>query len=362
VETFGIAWVLLGAVKEIHTDTTTGEQLYDASYNLLSAHLTIDEGGRHVVEDYGQNWELVSRLATTTTDEKVVTELLTGGSAELQWRSIVYGDTPAFENRFQVFHGDGDFIGTSGRDSMIGADGNDVFFGGGANDTLTGGNGNDALWGEAGSDTLIGGRGEDTLHGGTGNDSLDGGADNDLLLGDEGNDTISGGSGSDVIFGGDGNDSVQGGSNGDSIDGGAGNDTLQGNADADTIAGGTGHDQLYGGAGTDVLIATGDGDTLVGGADADTFVFMPAADTGSGTDLITDFSSGTDLIDLSAFAAGGALSFTGLGVSLAAGSVYYETAGSDLIVSLELDGIAGADLSIRLQGLASLNGTDFLLS
>lgn len=362
VETFGAGWVVTGAVKHIHTATTTGEQIYDSNWNLLAAHLVIIEGGRHVVEDYGPGWELISRLRTTTTDDKVVTEYLTGPSAVLQWRSIVYGDTPEFENRFEVFHGDGDFIGTGGRDSMIGNDGNDHFLGGDANDTLIGANGNDLLDGEADNDQLSGGRGEDTLLGGDGNDRIEGGADADTLDGGEGHDTLMGGSGDDEINGGDGNDVVQGGSGNDLIEGGAGNDTLQGNADDDTLSGGTGRDELKGGAGSDRLIATGDGDTLSGGADADTFVFVPATDTGTAMDEITDFDPGIDLIDLSAFASGGALTFMGEGAVLTIGAVYYELSGSDLILSLELDGLAGADLSIRIDNLASLSGSDLLLS
>ena len=53
-------------------------------------------------------------------------------------------------------------------------------------------------------------------------------------------------------------------------------DTLDGGADGDRLDGGSGNDELMGGAGNDM------------------FVF----DTGDGTDTISDFTDGEDLIDL----------------------------------------------------------------
>ncbi|SOB91528.1 hemolysin type calcium-binding protein [Rhodobacter sp. JA431] len=362
VETFGAAWVLLGYEKQVHTDTKTGVQIYDAQDQLVSAHLVIEDGGRHVVEDYGANWELISRLATTTLDYKVTTEWITGKDADLQWRTVIYGDTPEFENRFEVFEGDGDFIGTNARDKMIGDDGNDSFYGGAADDTLTGGNGNDFLSGGDDDDKLVGSRGEDTLDGGDGDDRLEGGADNDLLEGGDGADDMSGGTGADTLGGGDGADTLAGGSGNDLLEGGSGDDTLEGGADDDTLEGGAGQDMLDGGSGEDRLIATGDGDTLTGSGDADVFVFTAGPDRGSGLDVITDFDAGEDLIDLSAFASGSALSFFGVGAVSTLGAVYYTVAGDDLIVSLELDGVIGADFSFRLEQIASLASTDFILS
>jgi S-layer protein len=85
------------------------------------------------------------------------------------------------------------------------------------------------------------------------------------------------------------------------ITGGAGNDLLAGSAANDTITGGAGNDNLTGGAGTD------------------TFVFGATA-LANGDDTVTDFTSGTDRLDLSAFgtssvAVAGALTTT-------AGAVY----------------------------------------
>ena len=175
-----------------------------------------------------------------------------------------------------------------------------------------------AIDGGAGNDTIIGSSGNDTIIGGTGNDLLIGGAGDDVFQ-------INATSGKDVIQGGDGFDTIQatvsglainttaysgieaisavgfsdvkivGTSLADSfnftgvalnniayIDAGAGNDTVIGSAGADTILGGAGKDVFTGGAG------------------ADTFKFVAVTDSGIGAnwDLITDFTVGTDLIDL----------------------------------------------------------------
>lgn len=62
--------------------------------------------------------------------------------------------------------------------------------------------------------------------------------------------------------------------------------TAVGNQLANYLVGNSGNDTLEGGGGSD---------TLTGGEGSDTFVFSP----GSGTDIITDFTPGTDIIKLS---------------------------------------------------------------
>jgi Ca2+-binding RTX toxin-like protein len=58
---------------------------------------------------------------------------------------------------------------------------------------------------------------------------------------------------------------------------------------------------IIGGAGNDVITGLGGGDILTGGTGRDTFVYTSATDsTQAAPDFITDFSSGTDKIDLSA--------------------------------------------------------------
>lgn len=100
------------------------------------------------------------------------------------------------------------------------------------------------------------------------------------------NNTISGfDSSDDVINGQGGNDTIAGLSGNDLLRGGDGNDTLFGGAGADTLVGGNGNDVLNGGDSFDIL---------TGGAGSDIFVLAPQA----GTDTITDFQTGTDLLGL----------------------------------------------------------------
>ena len=98
---------------------------------------------------------------------------------------------------------------------------------------------------------------------------------------------MKGAAGDDELSGDNGNDTIDGGAGDDLIDGGAGNDKLLGGAGDDTIQGGLGKDDMTGGAG------------------ADTFVFANAQDSGvlkANRDIIRDFKSGEDKIDLTGFA------------------------------------------------------------
>lgn len=71
--------------------------------------------------------------------------------------------------------------------------------------------------------------------------------------------------------------------------GGSGNDTIIGNTAANRLSGGAGNDTISGGGGLD---------TMTGGAGADTFVFNQAL-IASNRATITDFTHGTDIIQLS---------------------------------------------------------------
>lgn len=181
--------------------------------------------------------------------------------------------------------------GLGGNDQLLGGDGDDLIYGGDGNDDISGGTGSDTLLGEAGNDELLGEEGNDTLRGGTGNDRLLGGSENDSLYGDGGNDILDGGEGNDGLWGGDGNDTLYGGNGDDALWGGAGNDILMG---------GAGSDKLDGGAGNDILNAGGGAtNTLTGGTGADRFVLSPGESPLIVT--ITDFETGRDKLDLTAF-------------------------------------------------------------
>ncbi|MEM1150793.1 MAG: Hint domain-containing protein [Pseudomonadota bacterium] len=175
----------------------------------------------------------------------------------------------------------------AGNDSVDGGAGNDILFGGLGDDTVGGGLGSDLVYGGVGDDSLTTGEGDDTLYGGAGDDRLANSAGDDILSGDEGNDELIASLGDDTLYGGEGNDTLYGG-----VD----DDALYGGEDDDTLFGGAGEDVLFGGEGDDTLHAGDGNETLTGGDDADLFVLSASG----GSDTITDFSLGEDLLDSSA--------------------------------------------------------------
>jgi len=251
-------------------------------------------------------------------------------------------------------------FGTETRDVLIGSGENNLIEGYGGADRLDGGDGDDTLDGGTGADLLIGGAGNDLLAGGDGADLLDGGAGNDTLSAGAGTDLLLGGAGADALQGGDDADRLYGGAGADALAGDAGDDWLDGGAADDRLSGGTGTDVLLGGAGADTLTGGAGYDLLTGGPGADHFVFAPcdSGSAGLAPDLITDFTPGEDLIDLSGL---GLAEFIGAaGFGGVAGQVRYEMTGGAGVVSIDLDGDALADLMIHLTGCPTLGATDFL--
>lgn len=100
-----------------------------------------------------------------------------------------------------------------------------------------------------------------------------------------------------------------------------------GDGGANVIIGSAAADTLDGRAGADRITGGGGADTLIGGAGADRFIYTAAGDsTAVAPDLITDFQSGVDVIDLSAVDGGGAAiafdgtdSYVAFGVPTASG-------------------------------------------
>ncbi|QHM70762.1 Serralysin C [Mixta intestinalis] len=202
----------------------------------------------------------------------------------------LYGDS----GNDQLYGGNGNDLlyGGNGNDTLYGENGIDRLYGGENDDTLYGGNGNDTLYGENGIDRLYGGENDDALYGGNGNDTLYGENGNDRLYGGENDDTLYGGNGNDTLYGENGNDRLYGGSGNNALYGGNGNDQLFGDSGSDRLEGGAGNDRLYGGGGAD---------KLYGGDGNDVFVFTRASDSLPALrDMIGDFTSGRDKIDLSA--------------------------------------------------------------
>lgn len=238
-------------------------------------------------------------------------------------------------------------------DIVFGFDGNDNFILEGGNDTGYGGNGVDHMQGMHGNDTLFGGNGNDNLHGQNDIDKLFGGADNDKLYG---------GRDDDHLYGGTGNDNMYGGQDNDRLFGGAGNDFAYGGEGNDVIDGGDGVDHLFGGSNGPGLY----GDILTGGADMDLFYFNHG-DSGNGgpVDIITDFTSGEDLMVIDADPA----ALLGLDAQFSdtpgAEIIYEHTTlmgyGDVTMVHVRDDFGFGADNSIALLGHMDLTEADFFV-
>jgi Ca2+-binding RTX toxin-like protein len=168
-----------------------------------------------------------------------------------------------------------------------------------------------------------------------------------------GGDNVQGSAFDDVLNGFNGNDSIAGGLRHDRLFGENGNDSLDGGAGRDSLTGGTGRDLLKGGAGVD------------------TFVFETAADSArskSTADVISDFSSGTDRIDVSAIdaIAGGLddfFSFVGTGPFSGRGQIRAVDSGEDTVLQFNISSAKGAEMMIVLRGVdaSDLTSGDFIL-
>ena len=255
----------------------------------------------------------------------------------------------------------------------------------------------------------------------TGNDTIHSKGGNDTITTGSGNDTVYLGNGTYTVDVGAGNDKVYLTTNASSINGNTGTDeaivrafdgfvdvyidlqfssyfvpskltaqdgmelslqsfekvTIEGNVAA-TILGTSAADTLTGDAGADVITGRGGADTLTGGSRSDTFVFA-TGDTGiteATADTITDFSTGTDKIDVDApgtyVEADGAgagdldafISAANASLTTASDGIYamynFKGAGNTLLVIDEnASGTVNAgDTLIILTGLSTAGGLD----
>ncbi len=321
-------------------------------------------------------------------DTLVNIENLRGGSAADQ----LTGD--GLSNVLEGREGNDTLAGAAGNDTLFGQSGDDLLIGGLGNDVLDGGSGNDILNGGAGDDVLSGGgsidtagysdvasgvtvslaitgRGQDTRGSGrdtlSGIENLTGSAFRDYFTGDAGDNVLSDTlGGNDRFIGGAGNDTLSversgGGAATDvALTGGDGDDQLHFDgderySDSVTFEGQGGNDLIIalgafkanvnGGAGNDTVIL----DTLGGsfvvklGSGSDTLIL---ADTdggfgGSAANLVRDFMAGAggDIVDLTAYLAGGALTnYTPGDNPFLDGHMRLVQAGEDTLVQIDRDG------------------------
>jgi Ca2+-binding RTX toxin-like protein len=136
------------------------------------------------------------------------------------------------------------------------------------------------------------------------------------------------------------------------------------------LFGGGGHDTLTGGGGNDLILGGGGADLLAGGAGADTFRYDSLSDAqAGGYDLIADFQSGLDKIDLSRIDANSTIAgdqaFSWIGTAAFSGSAgelrTYESGGR-IWVEGDTDGNGLADLQLAFNpGAAPVGAGDFLV-
>lgn len=314
-------------------------------------------------------------------------KILTGAGAD----TITTGDgddtikTGGGASTVSAGQGANTIIGGSGADTVTAlGGGNTVKVGDGTNTVTTGG-GQDFIHAGLGADTIVSGGDVDHIFLSGGADDVDAGAGNDRLFIDYsamttavtggvtgGNGStgyvglIADGAGSSVDFTnsedfrvttGSGNDVLTTGNGADHLRGGVGDDEFNGAGGYDRLFGGEGSDELQGGRGTDVL---------TGGSGADLFVFRTVAEasTGAGDDLIRDFQTGIDRIDLADIDANAntveddIFAFIGSAkFSSEAGELRYARG----FVQGDVDGDGKADFVIEIGRPTDISEGDFLL-
>ncbi|MEG4082532.1 FG-GAP-like repeat-containing protein, partial [Microcoleus sp. POL10_C6] len=181
-------------------------------------------------------------------------------------------------------------------------------------------------------DADLGSNSPNAILGTNGDDILTGDSANNVLMGMRGNDSLDGGIGNDSVFGGKGSDTILGSS---------GDDVLFGNRGADILNGDDGNDILYGGKGDDLLTGGLGIDSLIGGRGVDKFLLS----TNSGTDTITDFEVGKDLLVL-----GNGLSFSQLAIAQDSGATLIRLAQTGEILA-SLNGVSASSISAVNFGL-----------
>ncbi|MEG3179553.1 beta strand repeat-containing protein [Sphingomonas sp. LT1P40] len=176
------------------------------------------------------------------------------------------------------------------------------------------------LNGGDGDDTLILGTGENgggriLFQAGAGNDTVVYGSNSqNFVNGGEGVDTLDlrlaisapfSYAGFEIILGSGAADSFNGGAENNELYGFGGNDTLSGGDGNDILEGGDGDDIVYAGGGDDLIVGGAGADQMSGGSGVDSFVYRLVTDsTTAASDRLTDFQSGVDRIDLTAFRVG----------------------------------------------------------
>jgi VCBS repeat-containing protein len=128
---------------------------------------------------------------------------------------------------------------------------------------------------------------------------------------------------------------------------------LNGSIGADILKGGSGADAINGSAGADIIRGGGGGDVLNGGMGSDTFVYGDGDSTILHWDVITDFQTGQDRLDISA-ADDGIVILARFGAST---FIYFGALGNSSVVQVFGD-IRTSDLVVSNHVTFSMYGDD----
>jgi Ca2+-binding RTX toxin-like protein len=380
-----------GAGADIMYGGTGNDVYYVDTYSDDGVTINDDQ----VIENVGEGTDLVNASVTYRLTDNVENLTLTGSAAINGYgnalANTINGNAAA--NEIWGDLGDDKLYGQGGNDTLHGGDGADTLDGGAGADIMDGGNDNDIYyvdtWSDDGNSTnddqvietatggtdLVNASVSYTLASNVENLTLTGSAAingtgnilNNIITGNSASNILNGDAGNDTLYGNGGDDFLYGGANIDRLEGGAGNDLLDGGAAADTLLGQAGNDTLIGGLARDVM---------TGGTEADTFVFGATDSTlnSASADVISDFTTGQDKIDLSfvsgslapsayaegtvatnayadALAAANALMASGVHVVFIAGS-------GDGFLFYDVNGDGKLDQSVILTGVHTTGGFD----
>jgi Ca2+-binding RTX toxin-like protein len=410
--------VALGASIE----NATGGSGNDDITGNLSANILMGGLGDDVIEGGGGNDILDGGLGNDTVSY-----------ANSTFGVTVHLDNPTAQDTVQ--QGMDTLIGF---ENLVGSESHDSLWGDAANNTITGGAGFDTIVSGGGTNILIGGADGDTyfvqglndtvteaigggydvvlaqtnftlaagsevealavnttagivltgnelqqvLTGGVGDDTLNAGGGNDLLISGAGTNTLIGGIGDDIYYAQGVNDVIT------EIAGGGfdvvlagGNLTLASNSEVEviavntatgvTIVGSNITQTIQGGAGNDRFIGGLGNDTLTGSGGADTFVLR---NTFVDRDFITDFTSGSDKIEISASLFGGGLSAGGLtaaqflsgagavAATTAAQRFIYNSSTGNLYFDADGNGAGASVIIANLSNVGALTASDFIIT
>ncbi|MGV3573128.1 MAG: M10 family metallopeptidase C-terminal domain-containing protein [Ramlibacter sp.] len=236
--------------------------------------------------------------------------------------------------------------------------------------------------------------------GGTASIDLKGNTLANTLIGNDGRNILDGWKGADVMRGGKGNDTYHVDNARDSIDGeysasSGGIDTVfasiswsligdyvenltltgssaingTGNKLANVITGNGGKNGLKGEAGNDTLQGGGGADSLTGGSGSDRFAYTAVSEsTSKALDRITDFTRGSDKIDLSHLdgnaGKSGHQDFSFIGSRAfsanATGQLRFAVESGKVMLYGSTDADASAEFAVQVAGATLLSGSDFV--